>query len=540
MGAQNQMNLEPIQYESKIKFENIPLQWISRFETFYPDLPQYPITYINLKEGEKRVYGFIVSFSFNVKSEKTCDVEVLITTNKNLDKDEELKKIVAKEVAGRIGLSDKIDLNEILKCCNGNKEYESFFKELWKYISQIFGEEIPYGKFYEEIYSMVRFVSAWQPKTGRQSEMRMLYNFMSIFGEKVEIKGKWNFLEFFLLPTYADVKNKDFDLFPQFKILHESMEKIWKLYFKQKYDLEDMTVHFMKSSWPQDKDTFIKKITYPLYKNKKISADEKQAIDRLVDAFNRHSWRAAFFIWSIMSIQDKDYYNWNKDFFVKFYLEKHLGVGISPKVIACFLQQGFKNEEVIPVDTWIDAFYNLALGIETKEEFFNAFSKMGKLERAIWLSSQAKKTNIKTFFDLMWCVRYGDTGNNELRGPNPISCYECKLRDKCPSYHKISEKKVLLFDNSKVKLKELKTGSGNIKGKIINSPKIIAKAEHGGCYFICLTEDNIPKKIFMKTGKFWKLKDEFSGYLLHTQKVKKTDTIVKVNDLIEDLPTLFR
>ncbi|VVB76426.1 Uncharacterised protein [Candidatus Tiddalikarchaeum anstoanum] len=532
--------LEHIQYESVIKLENIPLQWISRFETFYPDLPQYPITYINITESGERVYGFIVSFSFNVKSDKLCDVDALIVTNKDINSNETLKKIVKKEVAERIGLGDKVSLNDILSCCNGNKKYEDFFKELWKYISQIFGNEIPYGKFYEEIYSMVRFVSAWQPKTGRQSEMRMLYNFLSIFGEKIEIIGKWNFLEFFLLPTYQDVKNKNFNLFPNFKMLYQAMEKIWGIYFTQKYSLDNMEIHFMKRSWPQDKDTFITKITYPLYKKGEISADEKQAIDRLVDAFNRHSWRAAFFIWSIMSIQDKDFYSWDKEFFVKFYLEKNLGVGISPKVVACFLQQGFKNEDIIPIDTWVDAFYNLALGIATKKEFFSSFSKMGKLERAIWLSSQARKTNIKTFFDLMWCVRYGDTGNNRLRGPNPISCYECKLRGKCPSYFKISEENVLLLDKSGVKLIELKTKEGNVKGEIIDSKDIFEKAKKDNCYFICLTEDKIPKKVFVYIGKFWTLTDEFSGYILNTQKVCKTNITIKVKDMLASLPELFK
>jgi hypothetical protein len=529
--------LEPIKYETKIKLKDMPLQWISRFETFYPDLAQYPITYINLltKNGE-RVYGFIVSFSFDISSEKLCDVEVSIVTNKNIDKNKKLKELVKNEVAERIGLTGKINLKNLVSYCNGNKEYENFFKEIWKSLSSIFGDEIPYGKFYEEIYSMVRFVSAWQPKTGRQSEMRMLYNFLSIFGERIEIKGKWNFLEFFLLPTYQDVKNNNLDLFPKFKMLHQAMEKIWKIYFTQNFKLGDMEVHSMERSWPQDKDTFIAKITRPLFKEKKINAEEKQAIDRLVDAFNRHSWRAAFYIWSVMSIKDKDYYTWDKDFFTKFYLEKGLGVGISPKVIACFLQQGFRNEEIIPIDTWIESFYKLALGIETKEEFFKSFSKMGKIERIIWLSSQAKKTNIRTFFDTLWCIRYGDTGNNELRGANPIACYECKFRNSCPSFNKIKKKKVFVIDNSKVIMKDFLTKKNKVKGKFLDSEELVKKAESKECFFICITENGIPKKILEKRGKVWKLIDEFSGYLLTNHKLKSNKEFILTDDFIKKLP----
>ncbi len=514
MGTQNKKNkmLNPLKYETKIKIEDIPLQWMSRFELYYPDLPQFPITYIHNMFETKRIYGFIAATSFDVKK-TCCDVELLFISNIKLN--EKDKKLVKVEIEERFGSADKVGIKDMIECCNGQKQYISFFKELWKYISRSFGEYIPYGKFYEEIYSIVRFVSAWQPKTGRQSEMRMLYNFLSAFGESVKVKGKWDYLDFFILPTYEEIINEDLDDFPKFKTLYGGMKKIWKIYFTDEQELEDMKIKSLKKAWPQAKDNFMKEITFPLYKKGKLTLEEKQNIDRLVDAFNRHSWRAAFFIWSIMSLHEKDYRTWDKKFFVKFYLNKKRAVGSSPKVIACFLQQGFKNEEVIPIDIWVKSFYELALGIQTEEKFFNSFSKMGKLERAIWLSSQANKTNIKTFFDLMWCTRYGVTGNSELRGPNPISCYECKLMKKCPSYAKIKKSPVLIYEEGEKSLAEL-----------------IKEAELNECKFICLTKENVPKKIFEKRGKNWKLIDEFSGYLLTDQKIKFNEKIMKVREKI--------
>jgi len=443
------MVLEPIKYETKIKIKDIPLQWIPRFESYYPDLPQFPITYIHFNYGGEKIYGFVSATSFDIK-DKNCEIEALFLSNKKIEGD--LIPLVQKEIEERFGSADKIGLKDILKCCNKNEEYEKFFSELWKYISKTYGEYIPYGKFYEEIYSMVRFVSAWQPKTGRQSEMRMLYNFLSAFGEHVKVEGKWDYLDFFILPTYDEILNEDLDNFPKFKTLYSGIKKIWEIYFTEEQELGGMKIKSMARAWPQAKDNFIKEVTFPLYQKGKLTLEEKQGIDRLVDAFNRHSWRAAFFIWSIMSLHNKDYRKWDKKFFVKFYLNKKRTVGSSPKVIACFLQQGFKNEEVIPIDIWVKSFYELALGIQTEEEFFNSFSKMGKLERAIWLSSQANKTNIKTFFDLMWCTRFGVTGNSELRGPNPISCYECRLQKNCPSYKKISNSLVLINEEKNEKI----------------------------------------------------------------------------------------
>lgn len=515
--------LTPIKYDNKVQIKGVPIQWIPKLELYYPDLPQFPISYIHILCKNERIYGFIASHSIKIADSRTCNIELLFLSNFDLETNSEIKKIVIDEIEERIGYKDKVGINEIIGCCNDNKDYIAFFKELWKYISKTFGEYIPYGKFYEEIYSIVRFVSAWQPKTGRQSEMRMLYNFLSIFGEEVKVEGDWKHLEFFLLPTYKDVKEVNLSLFPKFKSLHKSMNKIWDIFFSNSYDLDGMKIRYMDKSWPQKKDEFMKKVTHPIYKSGKINLKERQDIDRLVDAFNRHSWRAAFFIWSIMSIQEKDYLEWDKEFFDKFYLIKKLGVGISPKVIACFLQQGFKNEEAIPIDIWVESFYELSLGIESKEEFFNSFSKRGKLERAIWLSSQANKTNIKTFFDLMWCTRYGVTGNRELRGPNPISCYECKLISKCPSYNKIKDKKVYLSE----------------EGKIENHT-LFSSALNEGCLFVCQTKDAVPKKVFEYTGRKWILVDEFSGYLLTNQKTHlPNNKTYKVDDIIMSLPNLF-
>lgn len=87
-----------------------------------------------------------------------------------------------------------------------------------------YGPSIPYGQFYEEMFSIPRFVAAWQPKTGRQSEMRMLYNFMSAFGEEVSLPSDWAHLEFYVIPSYTDVINKDYSDFPNFKKLYLAMK----------------------------------------------------------------------------------------------------------------------------------------------------------------------------------------------------------------------------------------------------------------------------------------------------------------------------
>lgn len=524
--------LDPIKYESLIKIEDIPIQWIPRLELFYSDLPQFPIVYVHTVNNGVRIYGFPACISVVVKEGENCDIEINFLSNIDLDANAGLKKIVAKELGERFGSSNKIGINDVLDCCNGDRKYEELFKELWVYVSDLYGNYIQYGKYYEEVYSIVRFVSAWQPKTGRQSEMRMLYNFLSIFGEPVQVHGKWDHLSFFLIPSYDDIRNSNMSEFPRFQELFDVMSKIWEIYFTNKCSIDGMTIRSMDDAWPRAKDDFINEVSYPLYATGKLSMAERNVLERLVDAFNRLSWRAAYFIWSIMSLFEKDYRSWSKEFFVKFYLNNN-GVGISEKVVACFLQQGFGNKEVIPLDIWVESFYEYVLGIDSKASFFTTFKELGKLERVIWLSSQANKTNIRAFFDLMWCTRFGVTGNNELRGSNPIACYECRLRSKCAGYSKIKERNVLVRDAAEI----------DVDGQREVHDLLLAEAMLGSCLFLCLTEEKVPKKIYKVNTSRRKarlvLVDEFSGYLLTDQALNDDNAVLTVDELVSSLPAYF-
>ena len=85
--------LEPIKFETEIKIEKFPLEWVPKIELYYPDLPQYPITYINILHKSRRVYGFISSISCEIQAD-SCLLKCIFLSNFNIDKDDELKKIL--------------------------------------------------------------------------------------------------------------------------------------------------------------------------------------------------------------------------------------------------------------------------------------------------------------------------------------------------------------------------------------------------------------------------------------------------------------
>ncbi len=489
-------------YIVQIKVYNIPLQWIPKIEIYYPDLPQFPIMYIHTQRDDgERLFAFPVSVSFDIR-DNYCDAEFCVLCNRN---DGESKEIIQSEIEERIGLSDKVTKEVAIACCNGNKEYETFISDLWQYVSMSYGDSIPYGRLFEEIYSIARFVSAWQPKTGRQSEMRMLYNFMSEFGEEVTVPENWQHLECYLTPNLRDVQSKQLDEFLKFKILDSAIRKAYEHEYTNTVVINSTSFKAMPKVWKQNKDDFIKNVSFRLYNEGILDEDEKYSLERLVDAFNRNAWRAAYYISSYMSIEH-NYNSWSKEFFLNVYETKLKGY--SQKVMACFLQQGFKNKEIIPIDTWVETFYNYALGISRRKELYDNFSELGRLERMIWLASQANKTNMKNFFDLLWCQRYGTIGNSRLRGINPIACSECKLNGTCVGLKKYEGKNILLInDQTKYELKD-------------DVLTLLYSIDICNLDFICLVENKVPKKVFVKkyvrnkNEYIWYLTDEFSGYIL--------------------------
>ena len=501
------MILFKLNHETIITICNLPLQWIPKIELYYPDLPQFPIMYVHFLLNDKRIIACPVSVSYKIHN-NYCDADFIVLINETPTT--ELIQSLTNEISNRIGFSNQITQQTVIDCCKGNKAYIGIFTDFWKYIEKSYGASIPYGRFYEEIYSIPRFVAAWQPKTGRQSEMRMLYNFMSAFGEEVSFPSNWKHLEYYIIPTYTDVRNKNYSMFPIFKKLYHAITQLFRLDFTNSVSIDGINFKVMPHAWKQNKDDFITNVTGKYYALGEISEDDKYYAEILVDAFNRHAWRAAYFISAFLNIENSDYQTWNKNFFKDFYNSGSKLKGYSEKVIACFLQQGFANEEIIPIDTWIETFYQFPLGINSRSDFYDDFNMLGKLERVIWLASQSNKTNMRNFFDILWCQRYGTIGNKKLRGVNPLACSLCKLNQTCVGLSKLAHSKVLI--------------SNTLSPETFDT---ISKDILDNIKFICLLENDVPKKVYKKSSRNWYLVDEFSGYLMTNNNYLPKNVIAK-------------
>ena len=300
------------------------------------------------------------------------------------------------------------------------------------------------------------------------------------------------------------------------------MTQLFRLDFTNSVTIGGTTFNVMPKAWKQNKDDFIINVSGKYYSTGIISEEDKYFAEILVDAFNRHAWRAAYFISAFLNIEQTDYRTWSKAFFKDFYNSGNKLKGYSEKVMACFLQQGFAKDEIIPIDTWIETFYLFPLGIETRSDFYDDFDMLGKLERVIWLASQSNKTNMKNFFNILWCQRYGTIGNGELRGVNPLACSLCKLSHTCVGLSKKLSDNVLISNTLTP-----------------NDFETLPKPKMDDVSFICLLESDIPKKVYRKFRDSWYLTDEFSGYLMTSNNSFPASIVAKEIITVEEFINNF-
>ena len=120
----------------------------------------------------------------------------------------------------------------------------------------------------------------------------------------------------------------------------------------------------------------------------------------------------------------------------------------SPKVIAIYAQQCFGNREAMPIDTWIATFMKWPLAVFPQQrtrtpmtDVFTHAAGLGKVERLLWVTSQARKVHSSACDDAIWCVKYGapDAGP---RGANPFACNICleAIRNQCPAHAAIRDR----------------------------------------------------------------------------------------------------
>jgi hypothetical protein len=92
--------------------------------------------------------------------------------------------------------------------------------------------------------------------------------------------------------------------------------------------------------------------------------------------------------------------------------------------------------------------------------FISSASRLGKVERLLWVTAQARKIHSPICNDALWCIKA--SGKSKARGANPLTCTACQdsIRAVCPAYQNIRSVMVS-FNHSAGAAFKVATSAGN-------------------------------------------------------------------------------
>ena len=525
-----------LKHSSDIEIEDFPLQWLTITSCLDPELPGFALHYIHFlsktnAEKDKRVFGCPIQISLaEITGSGSCTARVKVICNIDLDSDLLAYQKFKMELCHRFGITEKLGIQD-LHACSHNQDWKDIIDLIFPRIKTYYGDYIPYGQFYSELFGIFRFAASWNTTAGRKQEMIMLSNLLSRCGEEVENQTEFPGINFSLLPTYGEVLDNQLSDFPSFQSARDSIIEMGDAYLTKAFALPNGTFLFTgadtnpssKSDW----DDFMSIHNF--------SQSTVEFLTGVREDMNRMNMRPFVFFTHMYSLfKGCDYYDWTKIDYVNLYNAEKSGKarGSYPKVIACFLQQSFLKTEIMPVDTWMNAFFSELL-LHGKNEIPKLGRDLGKFERFVWATVQLRKNNQPRFNDILFCIKTGGLHSSTIidRQPNPLSCGICTFEAACPTreravankrYYAVSRhSKQAVKTADTIELVTSAMGSGNEAKKIKDyASGIYPKPAKPVDFIILLEDDDTPFGVYLPSNKAkdkWKLTDNMSPMTIHNK-----------------------
>jgi hypothetical protein len=470
------MPFNALTFTATLFYPHVPRSWSPLFFPFDPDLPLFPLQYFHVLPNdlsgrrpgfEDRAYGYIRSIHIDIQSH-TLTAEIVL--NKDLAASQEnarFGQVVHEVVADRLGVSNPVTLNDLTGLFAAGSPYATVnpvMVELWhRVVGYAYGGQLPFGRLWDPVLGLSRYYASWySPRGGRKAELIETHYFVTHFGENVQSSGGVPYVEFHLLPTWEELTDESnpLPLFPRFRQLMAATTAVCSLPIFAAYDLSNWSYTGMTlGKW--DTRYFMDHIVGA------VADQHRSTLIECFNAFNKGPQRPILFMMMLNDLRQLHVtaptpagaHNPRinpamltaadvADVFL------NMAHWQSNKVVSIYGQQCHGNVNCFPIDTWIASFLDWPLAVadyspntgqlsgraanyRAVAAFIAAANQLGKAERLLWVTAQARKIHSPACNDALWCVK--KSGDFAARGANPLSCKACNatIRAICPAHLEI-------------------------------------------------------------------------------------------------------
>lgn len=471
------MPFESLSYRHTFHLTSFPDRWLPLIHLYDPDLPLFPIYYFhaisrNLAEGHRptaseRVYGYVEK----INSGPNHSVEIHLVTNKDLSQtpNEHYRNLAEAEVRERLGINNPVTQADVQNAFQAPLDYANpVLVEIWnRVVAHAYGNILPFGRLWDEVLGLTRFVASWNSPGGRKGELIQTHYFASKFGESIQNAGGIPDVDFYLLPTISELMDPSnpLNIFPKYS----DLVRIADL-FQQHY-----------CTLVRVGDIELSKFTNPgvgqlntarilgILGSANIPYHLRPLATECFNTFDKGPQRTVIFL---MMLSDLRAARLNPSTLSNSTLGS-MYAGLektyqSPKVLNIYAQQSFGNTAAIPLDTWMETFFQWPLNLyknlpkkTRSRDVISASTNLGKVERLLWVTAQARKVHSSACNDAIWCTKYAS--NRGPRGANPLACKIClpSIRNSCPAYADIKDMEVVFNTSASSGQFEIRTSSSN-------------------------------------------------------------------------------
>ena len=450
------MPFESLSARFEFQLSDFPSEWLPLTYLYDPDLPLFPVLYFHAPyqprphapvSGPRSVIGYSGSFSTSTSRRTALQWAWL---KQGSDPPENARyEAVVETVRNRLGLNQRIAISDLQGCLGGTlAPANQVIEELWhQIIAPAFGNALPFGRCWDGVFGLIRFIASWNSDGGRKGELIQTHYFAAAFGERIATGNLIHVDFILLLPTFEELRAAEFA---------QSLSEICRACqgcrsFGSKY-CDDIEFDGLKFSAFRMARTGVGSKLNTNSVLQIIDAERdptRRALFENYNAFNRGPARS---IISLMMLRDLRRKGWDPVALRPQHARRCTlnSIGLSDaeghSVIRAAMLRG---EMALPMNIWVKTFLIRPIGFEltnrpTYAALFASSDVLGKLERLIWVASQGRKVHSSTCAEILWCVRYGGP-DKQLRGANPLSCKIClpQIRSSCPAYAAIADKQVV-------------------------------------------------------------------------------------------------